>query len=141
MDIFLSINNREQVIRLPIVPEEFEIKLPYNNETFNRLDQKALRLIGLEGLKTITLQSFFPNRYYSFARDQTYRGFEYIEIIEAWMARRVPIRLIITDTPINMAASIDEITYTPRDGSTDVYYTLSLSQFNFVHERQDGHGA
>ncbi|WP_456273633.1 hypothetical protein [Bacillus sp. AK031] len=137
MDVFLSINNREQVIRLPIVPEEFEISFPHNNETFTRLNQKALRLIGLEGLKTLTLQSFFPNRYYSFARDHSYMGFEYIDIIESWKARRVPIRIIVTDTPINLAVTIEELTYTPRDGSGDVYYTLSLSQFNFVHDWQD----
>jgi len=54
-------------------------------------------------------------------------------MIEAWKVRRVPIRLIITDTPINMACSIETFEYGPQDGSGDIYYTLELSEFKFVN--------
>lgn len=132
MDIFLSINNREQVIQLPIVPSEFKIPSPVNHETYTTINQGDIRLIGERGLKSITIESFFPSKDYSFARSRDYMGWEYVEIIESWIDRRVPIRLIITNTPINMAVSIDDFEKGPQDGSGDVYYSLSLTEFKFI---------
>ncbi len=138
MDIFLSINNREQVIKLPVVPISFKIKSPYDNTTWDTVSIGKIKLIGRRGLKGITISSFFPNRDYPFAKDKTYSAWEYANIIEQWRARRIPVRLIITDTPINEAMAIDDFEYGPQDGSGDVYYTLVLEEFKFplLQQRQ-----
>ncbi|QPQ30979.1 hypothetical protein [Lysinibacillus sp. JNUCC 51] len=132
MDIFLSINNREQVIRLPIVPSEFKVSSPMTNEVFTTVNQGDIKLIGQRGLKAISISSFFPKRHYSFSRDRTYEGWKYVNIIESWIDKRVPIRLIITSTPINLAMTIENFEYGPQDGSGDIYYSLSLSEFKFI---------
>jgi hypothetical protein len=132
LDIFLSINNREQVIKLPIVPSEFQIQSPHNNETFNTVNQGDLKLIGNRGLKSLMIAAFFPAKDYPFTRDRSFKGWEYVTIIESWIERRVPIRLIMTNTPINMAATIENFDYGVKDGSGDVYYSLTLSEFKFV---------
>ena len=132
MDIFLSINNREQVIQLPIVPSEFKIPSPMNNETYTTINQGDIKLIGQRGLKSITIESFFPNNHYSFSRNKAYAGWEYVETIESWIDRRVPIRLIITDTPINLAMTIENFEYGPQDGTGDIYYSLELEEFKFI---------
>lgn len=132
MDIFLSINNREQVIQLPIVPSEFKIPSPMNNETYTTVNQGDIKLIGQRGLRSITIESFFPKSHYSFSRNKAYSGWEYVEIIESWIDRRVPIRLIITDTPINLAMTIENFEYGPQDGTGDIYYTLELEEFKFI---------
>jgi len=137
LDIFLSINNREQVIKLPVVPK-FMIPSPVNNKVYNTISQGDIKLIGLRGLKSITLQSFFPSKDYSFLRDKTYKGWEYVEILENWIDRRLPIRLTITDTPINMACSIEQFEYGIEDGSGDINYTLSLSEFKFIQLETKG---
>lgn len=131
MDIYLSINNREQVIKLPVVPETFTINSPQNNEKYNTISQGDIKLIGKRGLKSLTIQSFFPSKDYPFAKDKTYIGWEYVEIIESWIDREVPIRLIITDTPINMVCSIENFDY-GTDTTGDVNYSLSLSEFKFI---------
>lgn len=128
MDIYLSINNRAEVIKLPVVPEEFTIQSPFNNDTLNTIKQGDIKLIGLRGLKTLSFQSFFPSKNYSFLRDKTYKGWQYVEKIEAWRDKRIPVRLIITDTPINMLITIDSFDYGVKTGK-DIYYTLSLSEF------------
>ncbi|MEK5171821.1 hypothetical protein NST63_01005 [Heyndrickxia sp. FSL W8-0496] len=133
MDIFLSINNREQVIQLPIVPSEFKIPSPVNNETYTTINQGDIKLIGLRGLKAITISSFFPAKDYPFSRDKTYHGWEYVEIIESWIDRRIPIRLVATNTPVNLPMVIDNFEYGLQDGTGDVYYSLSLSEFKFVN--------
>lgn len=132
MDIFLSINNREQVIQLPVIPAEFKITTGMNNQTYETISQGEIKLIGLAALSSIVLESFFPVKDYPFARDTTYKGWEYVNIIEAWKARRVPIRLVISGTPVNMACSIEKFEYGVQDGSGDVYYNLELSEFRFV---------
>lgn len=132
MDIFLSINNREQVMQLPVLPRQFKIATEMKNQTYDTISQGEIKLIGLPALASVELKSFFPVRDYPFLRDRTYQGWEYVEMIETWKVRRVPIRLIITDTPINMACSIETFEYGPQGGSGDIYYTLELSEFKFV---------
>ena len=120
MDIYLSVNNREQVIRFPVLPAEFTISKPQNNETFETVTHGDLKLIGTPGLKGITINSFFPIRDYPFLRDRSYKGFEYVYIIDKWIEAKHPIRLIISETPINMVCCVDDFEYTiKRDG--DLY--------------------
>lgn len=132
MDIFISINNRERVLRIPVIPEEFQVESPFNNETYTTISQGDIKLIGLRGLKSISWQSFFPAKEYPFSRDNTYKAWEYVKILEEFRDRRLPVRLVIPEADINMAATIDEFNYGVRDGSGDVYYTITLSEFKFV---------
>lgn len=132
MDIYISINNREQVIKLPVLPKEFKIQSGMKNESYETISIGEIKLIGMPTLKTISFSSFFPGQNYPFVRDQTYKAWEYVEMIETWKLRRVPIRLIITETPINMACTIESFEYGPQDGTGDIYYTLSLSEFKFI---------
>ncbi|MCT4566132.1 MAG: hypothetical protein N4A68_17710 [Maledivibacter sp.] len=135
MDIFLSINNRQQVIKLPVLPSQFKIQSGMKNETYDVISQGDIKLIGMPALKSISLQSFFPNQDYSFLRDKHYRGWQYVETIEEWKSRRVPIRLIISEAPrdiINMPCTIEAFEYGVQDGTGDIYYTLTLSEFKFI---------
>lgn len=131
MDIYLSVNNRAEVLKLPVVPKEFTVSKPQKNEVFETVTQGELRLIGTPGLKSITISSFFPIREYPFLRDNTYKGFEYVYIIDTWILQKLPIRLIITDTPINMAVSVENFEYTiGQDG--DLKYSLVLGEFKIL---------
>jgi len=131
MDIYLSTKNREQVLKLPVVPKEFTITKPQKNEVFETVSQGELRLIGTPGLKGIVINSFFPVRDYPFLRDRTYKGFEYVYLIDTWILQKLLIRLIITDTPINMAVSVENFEYTIRQDG-DLYYTLSLGEVKLL---------
>lgn len=133
MDIFISINNREQVIQLPVIPAQFKIGTEMNNQSYDTVSQGEIKLIGMPKLSSITIDSFFPANDYPFSKDDTYSGWEYVNMIEAWKTRRVPIRLIITDTPVNMPCTIERFSYGVQDGTGDIYYTLELSEFKFVN--------
>lgn len=133
MDIFLSVNNREEVIQLPIVPKEFKIQSPYNNETFTTINQGDIKLFGERGLKSLVIDTFFPAKEYPFSRNKTMFGWEYVEMIESWRERKLRVRLIATGTPINLVFTIDDFEYGPQDGSGDIYYSLSLSEFEKIH--------
>lgn len=135
MDIFLSINNREQVIQLPIIPEEFKVEFSNNNETFTTISQGDLNLIGNKGLKALTIETFFPNKEYPYAKSKNMPGDEFVEIILKWIDRKVPIRVVITNKEgkelVNLPVTIDSFNY-GYDRVGDVVYSLELREFRFV---------
>lgn len=132
MDVFLSINNREEVLQLPVVPSGFKVNNPHKNNTYETISQGDIKLIGLEGLKSLSIASFFPMKDYYFLRDRTYKGWEYVEMIERWKKRRIPIRLIITETPINWAVSLEGFTYSVDDGTGDLKFNMDFEFFPFI---------
>lgn len=132
MDIFIYTNDRKEVIKLPVVPNEVMVSSPQKNEVFESISLGELKLIGFKGLKTLSLSSFFPVKKYPFLRDDTYKGFEYVNKIEKWRELQKPMRLMVTDTNINMPITIDSFDYGVRDGSGDVYYSMAISEFREV---------
>ena len=131
MDIYLSVNNRADILQIPVLPAEYTISKPQGLQTFETVSKGELQLIGTPKLKSITIKSFFPVRDYPYLRDTSMKGQEYIYKLDTWIAQKLPIRLIITDTPINMVVAVKNFQYTTKtDG--DLWYTLELEQFNLL---------
>ena len=133
MDIYLSVNNRAEILQIPVIPAEFTISKPQSLTAFETVSMGDLQLIGTPKLKGITLQSFFPvtGHNYPYLRNTSMWGWEYINKIDIWIQQKLPIRLIITDTPINMVVAVKDFQYSIRtDG--DLWYTLELEQFNLL---------
>ena len=131
MDIYLSVNNREDILKIPVLPAEYTISKPQGLQTFETVSKGELQLIGTPKLKGITITSFFPIRDYPYLRDTSMKGQDYVYKIDTWILQKLPIRLIITDTPINMVVAVKNFQYTTKtDG--DLWYTLELEQFNLL---------
>jgi hypothetical protein len=135
MDIFLSVNNRADVLQIPVMPAEFTISKPQNNDTFETALQGELKLYGSPKLKSIAWSSFFPVRDYPFLRDRSMKGFEYVNKIDSWIAQKLPIRLIISDTPINIAVLVDDWSYKIGQDS-NIFYDVSFVEFPMPQIRE-----
>lgn len=138
IETFISINNNEEVIQLPVPLEEYSVDSPFANQKVNGLKQN-LNMIGLRDLKTVDFSSFFPIREYPFLQNRSLWGMEYIDILERWRDRRIPVRLIIVDNKkkktINMAVTIDNFEWDVRqDGN--INYSMSFTEFPFVDLRR-----
>ena len=86
MDIVVSANNGETALILPILPENMpELVEMWNNNTFESINND-INLIGTKGLRTVTLQSFFPvNKNYKFQRAGSEKdGWKYVTLTEDW---------------------------------------------------------
>jgi LysM repeat protein len=133
MEYWLSYNNMAESLQLPIAPSSDQIVRGNNNTTVNITAAGELGLIGKSKLATIALDSFFPAQEYDFCQ---YTGFpapyDCVKMIERWRQSGQPIRLIITETDINMAASIESFSYGEQDGTGDVYFTLELKEYRFI---------
>jgi hypothetical protein len=132
MRFYISDLDRTNVIALPCPPQEVKVKRTQHNETFETINMNDLRTIGLMGLYSLSISSFFPCKSYSFIYDDTYKGMEYVHIFEKWRESRSPLRLVITDIDINIAISLDEFEYGIQDGTADIYYTMLCTEFRLV---------
>jgi LysM repeat protein len=134
MEFLLSYNNNAERLQLPVNPSEFTISKSNINQTVNVNDVGEINIIGKPGLATISLAAFFPAQEYSFCQ---YKGFpepyDCVKLIDSWRLSGKPIRLIITDTDINMAMAIETFEYSEKAGSRDIDFTLSLKEYRFLN--------
>lgn len=134
INVFLSINNNAEVMQLPVPPAEYNVPSPWSNERVDGL-QQSLNVIGLKGLRSVEIKSFFPIRDYPFLQNRSMWGMAYVETIERWRGLRIPLRLVIVDSggsqSLNMAVTIDNFEWgVKQDG--DIYYTLQMTEFVFI---------
>lgn len=136
MDIIVSANNNEMVLILPVIPEKMpEMVQPFKNSTFDTVNGE-INLIGTKGLRTVTLQSFFPvNKKYRFIRPGSeLDGWKYVEFFNKYASLRVPIRMIWLDELkeiSNMAYTIESFTF-QINKVKDIDYTIELKEYRFV---------
>lgn len=130
--IFLSIDNGRDMLEVPIIPPEFSLSSPIKDETFETVTGEELAFIDPIGLGGISWSSFFPSRDYPFLRCARLSDvWQYREKLMGWTEEKYPIRLVITDTPINMAVKVTGFECKiGADG--DLYYDLSLKEFPLV---------
>lgn len=134
INVFLSINNNAEVIQLPVPSSEYSVPSPWNNEKVEGL-QQTLNVIGLKGLRSVEIKSFFPIRDYPFLQNRSMFGMAYVNKIEGWRTMRIPLRIVIVDSggaqSLNMAATIDNFEWGVGK-SGDIDYTLQLTEFPFI---------
>ncbi|MGF0096024.1 hypothetical protein ACQRC6_06245 [Peptoniphilus sp. SGI.035] len=128
MEVWLTHNGDR--LRLPITPF-YNIEEPQNNNTETLNEVGTINLKGKKGLKTLTIESFFPSKDYYFleSSDVILDPFYYDNKIRNWANAKEPIRLIITETPHNFEVLIDSYTSGEQDGTGDLYYSLALSEY------------
>ena len=133
MDYYLSFNNNEERIRLPVLPSSFEVTVPHQNTTVNITNLGEINLIGKTGLINMNIEGFFPNQEYPFCLYTSFsKPYEYIKQLLKWKNSGKPIRVIVTNTPINYAMAIESLTYSEVDGTGDVYFSLELKEYKFI---------
>lgn len=141
IEFWLSYNNGAEKLRLPVHPESLAVSSPFSNADINVVQLGQFTVIGDRGLKEFSFSSFFPRdynpTYCEYANFPTPR--ECLETIERWRDTRRPIRFIVTNTAVNYAVTVRDFSYeVERAGSPgDIYFSLSLSEFQFLHLRQE----
>lgn len=136
INVFLSINNNEEVLQLPVPPQKYSVPSPWKNELVDGL-QRSIVTIGLRELRTVEIESFFPAKGhdYPFLQNREYWGMEYVDMIERWRERRYPLRLIISDPSgeqsLNMAVTLDVFEWgVKQDG--DIFFTMKMTEFALI---------
>ena len=130
----LSYNNREEVIELPVPLQEWSLESSSNTYNFTTLVQGDIKAIGADKLKTLSIDSFFPRKSYSFLLNRSFQEPEtYINMIEKWRLSKRPIRVVIVGTNINYAFAIESFKISKSDPTDDVYFSLDLEEYKFLN--------
>lgn len=135
IECWLSWQNRTDELRLPITPF-FDLSKGKNNQTAELYEFGEINIPGTRGLQTMEIESFFPHlgHNYNFCSRNTDEPYSYCGLIDKWFADVYPIRVIFTNTSINIAMMIENFTYGEKDRTRDVYFKLSLKEYRFIDE-------
>lgn len=131
MDIYL-IDPNGPTLRLPVLPEEIQIKREKQYETIDLINLGEVDFPQQEKVTEISFSSFFPKEY-----DPSYCQYadipdpqEAMNQLTAWMASKTPVRLIITETIHNVLVWIAVHDTTYKGGEVgDVYYDLTCRTY------------
>lgn len=132
-------SNKRQVIMssegekftFPVTPIKFDVQTSQNNKTVDIIDFGEAMLFGNPGLIRLKFSTFFPrtDHAYPFVVGDQKDALECVDLVIKWKEAKKPVRLIITDSPINHMFGIKDFDYDSRDCSKDIYFTLSLIEY------------
>lgn len=131
---FKDDNNKIELL-LPVTPSSFEMAHGMKVETINIHTLGDVNIAGYTTLATIILDGIFPAQNYVFALTPTVNitnNYSYIDYFENWIKSKAIIRLIISGTKINIPVLVEDIRYGEKDGTNDIYYTLTLREYRPV---------
>lgn len=120
----------EKII-LPVTPREYEVATKQENKTVNVEQVGEALVFGLPGAQQISFSSFFPALVhdYPFVVGDEQEPAYFVEKLKKWKESRKPVRIIITDSPVNLMTGIMEFNYREDDGSRDIYFSLKLTEY------------
>lgn len=72
LDFYLSINNSEEVIHIPVTPSEFTVSSSQGTETFETANYGWIKIIGNPELKTDIVEQFLTDDRLSVFKGQKY---------------------------------------------------------------------
>ena len=135
--IYLSFNNNEEVIEIPVLPEKLEVSGSGNNKSSEIISLGEITQLKLPKLFSLEIDSEFPAVWYpkcNVSESSLLNPYDYINMIEKWRKKLRPIRLIFTGSTvdINSAVSIESFNYSETGGDVGTWkYKLKLKQYVF----------
>lgn len=129
--IYLDFGNR---MKIPVNPEEIEIKYPSNNKEYEVLGVGQIVVPRKPGLKEVSWQSFFPasgsDPYVNSGADDPE---EYVDQLQEAMEEKQTGRLIISRSELydtNMRCIVSDFKTTDKGGEPgDMYYEITLKEY------------
>ena len=132
LEIYLK-ENDSNMIRFPVTPSEVSCETSANISTESVNDLGNVSLFSGVELRTIPINSFFPNKDYSFC---TYSNveppYEFVSKIEKWQNEGKKLRYIVSDGYTNIPVMINSFSYREQDWTGDVYFDLSLIEYKEI---------
>lgn len=127
MDIYFSVDNNAQILKLPYVPPEVVINSPLEFESFENSNGKILTLTGEPGLRSLSIESFFPSKFYKWIPSLTLSPF----CLDFFNSNRKKVfRIVILSATINlnMQCIISNFTYKKQQNG-NIKYTLEIQEY------------
>ena len=124
----IIISQDEEKLVLPVTPVKYEVGNEQGNKTVDITQIGEVLLFGNPKLKTLSFEGFFPAKDYPFIVGDKRKPIEIINLIEKWKTSKKPVRVIISDGPINLMMGIESFPYKKQENTGDMYYTLTFKE-------------
>lgn len=125
----IYITNDIETLKLPVPLSDYDIKSSKNSTSTILLGFGEINDSGTPALKTWSVSSFFPNQDYKFVQGtRKSNPYDYVKLIEKLKDNNTICRFIMTKTNINISCTIEDFSYGEKDGTGDIYYTISFKE-------------
>lgn len=132
MEFWLK-ENENKSFRLPVLPSEYTMTSGNTVTIVNANEIGEIALFSGEKLYSVTLNSMFPNKVYPFCQyTNLISPNKSVDLIEEWRKGGKVLRLIITDTKVNIPVIIEHFRWGERDGTRDIYYEMILREYRYL---------
>ena len=127
---FILSSDSEKLI-LPVTPSKYTVKTGQGNKVVAVEQLGEALVFGLPRAVEISFEGFFPDpeHDYPFVVGDSRTPAECVALLTKWKEARKPVRVIITDSPVNLLVGIMRFDYKEKDGTRDIYFTLELTEF------------
>jgi len=132
MAIRFFIEYQNLLVQLPVNPEEIKVSFSGGNKSKEVINLGEITLIKERKLATIKLTSFLPLKSdapYVLTKGRFEGPQFYIDLIQRIVEDKQPLRFTITDTKINMLATIEDFSYGQIGGDLDTHYEISIKEY------------
>lgn len=132
------LSSGEERFALPVTPWRYQVQTAQDNKIIDILDTGEALLFGNPKLKRLKFGCFFPavRHKYPFVVGDIKETDECIELLLKWKENKSPVRVIITDSPINLQMAIMDFNFNEKDGSRDTYYDLTFTEYRDLNTPQ-----
>lgn len=131
MEVWLKSSTKR--FQLPVIPSEYTVTGERGDESVDINSIGEVDLAGSRKLRQVSWSCFFPSEY-----DGSYCQYgglksprKSVELIEQMM-HAGPVKVIITGTPCKFWARITSFEWGERDGSGDIYYSITLKEHRTI---------
>lgn len=127
----IIIESDNETLVIPVYPNKYNVGSGQKNKVVDITQIGEALVFGMPKARTLSFSGFFPAliHEYPFVVGDKKSPTECVELLTKWKEQRKPVRVIITDSPVNMMMGITDFPYNEQDGSRDIYYTLSFTEY------------
>lgn len=125
------VSGEDGKVILPVTPKKYSVKSGQMNKVVSVEQLGEALLFGLPSAKKLSFEGFFPSptHDYPFVVGSTQNPIDMVEQVNKWLEARKPVRVIITDSPVNLMVGIQSFDWWEQDGSRDVYFSLEFCEY------------
>lgn len=132
--IFRHMKTNTELI-MPVTPPDFYVEEGRQIENLSMTETGEVNLPGLRQLFNERMEFLLP----SSARNYTAGGwtgepYAVVDRLVEWSNGGDALRLIVTDTPVNVPVLLGPVRHGQKDGTGDVYVTLELRRYRELAE-------
>lgn len=117
---------------LPVNPEGYELTFGMEIETVRATELGDINVPGRRKPRSITLESFFPDRAYPFARSSG-SAMGNVQMLEKWTNNKDILRVVIADEKgarVNGQFHLEDVTYSQKqEDNGDIPFSLRFRQY------------